>query len=114
MNEGFWAALDRLIEGARIIIDRPKGTRHPRFHAFVYPVDYGYIEGTTSMDGYGIDVYIGTLGGKTPSGVIITVDLIKRDSEIKLLIGCTDDETQAILKAHNATESMKGLLVMRS
>lgn len=60
MNEEFWNALDKLVENADIVIDRPKGTTHPRFPDFVYQVDYGYLKETTSMDGGGIDVWVGT------------------------------------------------------
>ena len=52
-----WNAIDELVENADIVIDRPKGTTHPRFPNFVYKVDYGYLKETTSMDGAGIDVW---------------------------------------------------------
>ena len=38
---------------------------------------------------------------------------MKRDSEIKLLIGCTKEETERIYAFHNETEYMKGLLIQR-
>ena len=60
MNDEFWNALDELVKNADIVIDRPKGTTHPRFPNFVYKVDYGYLKETTSMDGAGIDVWVGT------------------------------------------------------
>ncbi len=114
MNEQFWAALDKLIDSSRVVIDRPKGTRHPRFNDFMYLVDYGYLENTTSMDGGGIDVYVGTDENRALCGVVVTVDLMKRDSEIKLLIGCTGEEIQKILETHNQSDYMKGLFVPRS
>ena len=39
-NEDFWSALDELVANSEIVIDRPKGTTHPRFPDFVYKVDY--------------------------------------------------------------------------
>lgn len=60
MNDEFWDALDELVKNSDIVIDRPKGTAHPRFPDFVYKVDYGYLKETTSMDGGGIDVWVGT------------------------------------------------------
>ena len=33
---------------------------------------------------------------------------MKKDSEIKLLIGCTDDEINTVYEFHNKTEYMKG------
>lgn len=56
MDKGFWQALDRLVAECETVIDRPKGTAHPRWPEFVYPLDYGYLRGTSSMDGGGIDV----------------------------------------------------------
>ena len=59
-NQEFWDALDRLVAGSEIVIDRPKGTAHPKYPDFIYRVDYGYLKDTTSMDGGGIDVWVGT------------------------------------------------------
>ena len=41
------------------------------------------------------------------------VDLMKKDSEIKILIGCTEEEKQIIYQTHNETEYMKGVLIRR-
>ena len=112
MNDEFWNAIDELVENADIVIDRPKGTTHPRFPNFVYKVDYGYLKETTSMDGAGIDVWVGT-GGKKIDAIMCIVDLMKKDSEIKILIGCTEEEKQIIYQTHNGTEYMKGILIRR-
>lgn len=112
MNEEFWDALDRLIESSEIVIDRPKGTVHPRFSDFIYKVDYGYLKDTTAMDGGGIDVWVGT-GGTNVDAIMCIVDLMKKDSEIKILIGCTEKEMQIIYQTHNETEYMKGILIRR-
>jgi len=111
-DEGFWQAIDRLIEESKIVIDRPKGSRHPRYPGYVYAADYGYLEGTSSMDGGGIDVWMGTMDEKRCDAVICTVDLMKRDSEIKILIGCGEGEKDAIMRAHNS-EMMKGVMIRR-
>lgn len=55
---------------------------------------------TSSMDGAGIDVWVGS-GEKQVDAIMCTVDLIKKDSEIKILIGCTEEEKAIICKAHN-------------
>ena len=110
----FWKTLDRLTAESEIVIDRPKGCTHPRFPDYVYPLDYGYLKGTSSMDGDGIDIWIGTEPEKGIVGVICTVDLDKRDSEIKILFGCTEEEILLLEKDHNATELMKGLLIRRT
>ncbi len=109
----FWALVDRLVGEGEIVIDRPRGSAHPKYPSLVYPTDYGYIKNTASMDGGGIDVYVGTASVKRADAVICTVDIIKRDSEIKILIGCTADEKDAVYKIHNSTEYMKGVMVLR-
>ena len=95
------------------MIDRKAGSRHPRFPDFVYPIDSGYLEGTSAVDGGGVDVWVGSLGETTVTGVVCTVDLCKHDAELKVLIGCTADEMRRIEAVHNQA-GMAGLLVVRS
>lgn len=112
MNERFWTILDDLVASSTVTIDRPKGTAHPKWGHIIYPLDYGYLEKTTAMDGGGIDVWIGSLPGHRVTGVITTVDLNKRDAEVKILVGCTSAEAEAALATHN-TFSQAGLLCLR-
>ena len=113
MNNEFWQAIDSLASSGRIVIDRPKGSSHPKYPDCIYPVDYGYLENTTSMDGDGVDIWRGSLTTDTVDAIICTVDLMKKDSEIKLLIGCTEEETKIIYEFHNNSEFMKGILIKR-
>ena len=112
-DKDFWKAVDVLVSSGKIVIDRPKGSAHPRFPNIKYEVDYGYIENTSSIDGGGIDVWLGSLAGKQVNAIICTVDLMKRDSEIKLLIGCTEEEITTVYEFHNDSEFMKGILIRR-
>jgi inorganic pyrophosphatase len=107
-DTSFWKAMTDLLTTHVIVIDRPKGSTHPRYGTAVYPLDYGYLENTTSSDGSGIDVWIGSLnsvmdkqGTKTLTGILCMFDTLKRDAEIKLLIGCTDEDIQVIRDFHN-------------
>lgn len=111
-DEDFWNALDKLVNNSEIIIDRPKGTAHPKYPDFIYGLDYGYLNNTSSMDGSGIDVWVGSAEKKV-NAVICTVDLMKRDSEIKILIGCTEEELKIVYETHNESENMKGVLIRR-
>ena len=43
-DESFWTAIGSLVRESEIVIDRPKGSRHPRYPELVYPVDYGYLK----------------------------------------------------------------------
>ena len=109
----FWLALDALVCASDVVIDRPKGSHHPRFPSFIYPLDYGYLKNTSSMDGGGIDVWRGSDPKRQIDAVICTVDLMKKDSEIKILIGCTEEEKQAALAIHNESVYMKGIMIRR-
>ena len=111
-NEDFWKALDELVNSSEIVIDRPRGSAHPRFPNFIYKVDYGYLKDTASMDGGGIDVWVGS-GDKKIDAIMCIVDLMKRDSEIKILIGCTEEEKLEVYKTHNETQYMKGVLIAK-
>lgn len=112
-NDEFWEALDKLVADAEIVIDRPKGTAHPKYPNFIYKVDYGYLKDTSSMDSGGIDVWIGTDNDKRIDAIMCIVDLIKKDSEIKILIGCTEEEKHIVFDTHNETPHMKGVLIRR-
>lgn len=112
-NADFWKTLDELVRQSQIVIDRPKGTVHLKFKDFIYKVDYGYLDNTSSMDGTGIDVWVGTKEGKSIDAIMCIVDLMKKDSEIKILIGCTEEEKERIYKTHNETRYMKGILIER-
>jgi inorganic pyrophosphatase len=87
----FWQHLDALIAAYPLIIDRPRGTRHPHFTDFFYPYDYGHLSGTLAGDGQSIDVWLGSI-----TGTICIVDLQKCGSEIKLLFGCTQEEAKGL------------------
>ena len=61
MEASFWTQLDTLIRSSALVIDRPKGFSRPHAPSVVYPLDYGYLQGTASSDGEGIDVWRGSL-----------------------------------------------------
>lgn len=111
-NTDFWLAVETLIASSEIFIDRPRGSVHPRYSDSVYPFDYGYLLGTSSNDGDGIDVWVGSLAEKKLTGMIYTVDGVKRDIEVKLLLGCTANDMQTILRYHQ-WGSQAALLIKR-
>jgi inorganic pyrophosphatase len=109
---GFWARADRLVAEHAIVIDRPGGTAHPRYPAVVYPFDYGYLEGTGAVDGDGVDCWRGSLASVAVTGVIVTVDTAKADSEAKWLVGCTPAEMELALATHR-TQWQDAMLIPR-
>jgi inorganic pyrophosphatase len=101
MKDDFWGWLEQLVSVGTVVIDRPKGSLHPSYPELVYPLDYGYLKDTSSGDHEDIDVWRGSSEDRGLSGLIVTLDLEKRDTETKLLVGCTESDTQAILAFHN-------------
>lgn len=92
----FWQQLDEFLLSASVVVDRPRGSRHPRFPQWVYPLDYGYLEGTNGGDGAGIDVWLGSACRGRVTAVFSTYDPGKRDAEVKLVLGGNSEEIQMI------------------
>ena len=112
MNKEFWEKLDTLVLESEIVVERPKGSAHPRYPEYIYPHDYGCLNNTTSSDGCEIDCWQGSLSEVKVTGIVVTVDLEKRDSEIKVLIGCSDSDMSDIEKVHNRGQ-LSGVLIKR-
>ena len=83
-------------------MDRPLGSRHPK-HNFIYPVNYGYIEGTCSGDGEELDAYV--LGVFKPmdefTGEVIAIINRTSEDDDKLIVvpkgrSYTDDQIRAL------------------
>lgn len=110
--EPFWTHLDTILNSSELVIDRPKGSFHPRYPSLVYPVDYGYLAATTSGDGDGIDVWLGSSECGLDA-VVCTVDVLKNDVEVKLLLGCSEEEKEIVCGFHNENEYMAAILVRR-
>ena len=68
-------------------MDRPLGSTHPKY-GFIYPVNYGYIPNTTSVDGEELDAYV--LGEHVPleefKGKVVAVLHRTNDNDDKLIV----------------------------
>jgi inorganic pyrophosphatase len=100
-QEEFWRGLDQLLAEHRIVVDRLRGTRHPNHPEMIYPLDYGYLKGTSAGDGAEIDVWLGSSGDGSLTGILCTFDKIKKDAEIKLLVACSLEDVEAIIGFHS-------------
>lgn len=109
-DSDFWLRLDELVATCKLVIDRPKGVPHPRYPAFLYPLDYGYLEGTRSGDGDGIDVWVGSQPERGVTAIVCAVEVQQQDAEIKVLLGCTPQEAQTVLATHNVGSQSAVLL----
>ena len=114
INEEFWNLCERLVKESRFILEHKGGTSHPRHSSFIYPVDYGYLKNTQSTDNDEIDVWKGSSSLYEINGCIVTVDILKRDMEIKLLLGCSPEEIEDIYRIHNYTSQQKGIIIFRN
>jgi inorganic pyrophosphatase len=79
----------------------------------VYPVSYGYLEDTFNQEQEGIAVYRGSGSASSISTIVIAADILKKDIDVKLLVGCTQAEEEEILRFLNQTDFQKTILVRR-
>ena len=108
----FWAVAEGLIARHAVCIDRPHGSRHPRFPDVVYPLDYGFLEATSGGDGEGIDLWIGTRPGAGLIGAFVTADPHKADMEVKLVLDADADDV-ATLERFYAPQAQGAFYVRR-
>ena len=112
-NVFFWQKLDTLLLSSEVVIERKKATAHPKYANLIYPVDYGYFSETISSDSSEVDLFKGTKKGSTVESVIVAVDILKKDVEVKVLLGCTKEEELEILRFLNQTDFQKTILIRR-
>lgn len=70
----------------------------------LYKVDLWLLKKNYFYGWRGIDVLVETDEKKSVGAIMCIVDLSKRDSEIKILIGCTEEEKDLIYKTHNQSK----------
>ncbi|MCF8059307.1 MAG: inorganic diphosphatase [Bacteriovoracaceae bacterium] len=79
---------DYIDETISVVVDRPLGSKHPRYPKMVYPINYGYVPNTLSGDGKELDVYV--LGIDKPLTTFTgkCIGYIERldDNDAKLLV----------------------------
>lgn len=112
-TNNFWRYLEELYSQSKIVIDRPKDSVHPRYPQIVYELDTVILMAQSSSDNEGIDVWLGTDAEQKLDALVCTVDLVKRDSEIKLLIGCTPAEKSYIKSFYNEWPQIGEMLIER-
>lgn len=112
-NVYFWQKLDTLLLSSSCTIDRPKGSKHPKYPNLIYPVDYGVLKDTMATDDTPINIFKGSRKTFQIEAIVISADILKKDCVVKLLLGCTEEETTDILHFLNQTEFQKAILVRR-
>jgi inorganic pyrophosphatase len=110
--EALFSTLDKWLSEGGVTLDRPKGTPSERNPSLRYLLDYGYIPGTRAQDGESVDVFQGDRLDLGIVGIICSVDEEKKDAEIKVLYGCTDENIQTAMMMMNGG-AMHGVLIRR-
>ncbi|MDF9824011.1 inorganic pyrophosphatase [Breznakia sp. PF5-3] len=112
-NALFWQKLDTIFLSSTLKIERAKDTQHPKYANMVYPVDYGYLQDTIGSDNEPIDVFSGKEKNRQVQAIVVSADILKRDCEVKIIMGCSEAEIHSILVFLNQTESQKAVLLRR-
>ncbi|MEG0077012.1 Inorganic pyrophosphatase [Anaerorhabdus sp.] len=112
-NAFFWQKIDTLYLSNKLEILRQKGTKHPEYSNLIYPVDYGHLKDTQASTSEGITIFKGSLKSSTVSAVIIAADILKKDLQTKLILGCTPEEEEKVLRFLNHTDFQKTVLIRR-
>ena len=112
-NAFFWQKIDSIFLASAVVITQPAGSSHPDYQNLVYPVDYGYLNETLSQDSLGISIYKGSISTHIIDAMLVSADILKKDIEVKLLLGCNAEEVDKILRFVNQTEFQKTILVRR-
>lgn len=83
----FTSATNFLGKLVTVIVDRPLGSKHPKF-GWEYPLNYGYVENTLSPDGEELDAYV--IGINTPietfTGFCVAIIHRTNDDDDKLVV----------------------------
>ncbi|MBW9212244.1 MULTISPECIES: Inorganic pyrophosphatase [Terrabacteria group] len=109
----FWQKVDTLFLSSGYTILRKKGERHPQFPNLIYPADYGYVNETKSTNGNGASLYAGSENRNKITSLVIAVDILSREMDVKILVGCSPEEEEAILRYLNQTDYQKTILVRK-
>ncbi len=108
-----WDGWEALIAQNGLTIDRPYRSRHPDFADIIYPMNYGYVNNTTSTDGHEVDIFVGSADNGLV-GLLMTTDYGRGDREVKLLFDCTPEEIYLANGFINFDRTrMEGTLVLR-
>lgn len=112
-NAFFWQKVDTLYLSSGFRQTRKKGDVHPVFKNLIYPTDYGHVIDTKSISGEGVSVYAGSKSRSTITALVVAADILAKELDVKVLVGCTDEEVDEILRFLNQTDYQKTVLIRR-
>ena len=112
-NAFFWQKVDTLFLSGNLKMEKKKGEVHSTFGNLIYPTDYGHLVDAKSAGESGVSVYAGSLNRSEISALVIAADILTKELDVKLLIGCSDEEIEDILRFLNQTDYQKTVLIRR-
>ncbi len=112
-NAYFWQKVESLFLSSGYKQTRKKGDVHPVFKNLIYPTDYGYLKDTKCTSGSGVSVYAGSGNRSRISALVVAVDILERELDVKVLIGCSEEEVSEVLHFLNQTNYQKTVLIRK-
>ena len=112
-NALFWQKLDTLLLSSTIKINRPKGEHHPEYPALIFPVNYGVLKDTSGTGTQEIDIFVGSQKIEKVQAIAVSTDILRKNIEVKLVVGCSNEEVIDILEYLNSVEFQKAVLIHR-
>lgn len=111
-NALFWQKLDTLYLSSDFVLKYQKDASHPDYPNLRYPCAYGFLKTLSSEKDGAIPCFKGS-GEAQVDKIIVSADILNKFLEVKVLVGCTEEETQEILRFLNQNDFQKTILVKR-
>ena len=110
-NAYFWQKVDTLYSSGDFKLTNKKGTLHKDYPSLKYPCDFGYVKSLNS-DITPMEVFKSD-GGKKIEAIILCADILNKKFEVKVLVGLSDEEIEAVLHFLNCTDYQKSIFIKR-
>ena len=111
-NAYFWQKVDTLYSSGDFKLVYEKGEHHPQYPSLTYPCDYGYVKTLTSDVDNSVEVFRGS-AGKRVEAITLCADILVKRFEVKVLVGLSEEEIEAVLRFLNCTDYQKSILIKR-
>ncbi len=112
-NAFFWQKVETLLLSGNLKMEKKKGDVHSTFGNLIYPTDYGHLVDAKGAGEYGVSVYVGTGNHMEISALVVAVDILTKELDVKMLVGCNDDEIEDVLRFLNQTDYQKTVLIRK-
>lgn len=111
-NAYFWQKVDTIYLSSDFVLTQAKDSFHPKYPNLQYPCDYGILKTLSTEKEETISCFKGS-NGKSPDVIVVCADILKKDLEVKILIGVSEQEEEDILHFLNQTDFQKSIVIHR-